>query len=45
MGTHWKCLIKALLISTNNICFCEEIRKTLYGGPSLTPAMVKINMF
>ena len=27
VGTHQKCLAEALLISTHNICFCEEIRK------------------
>ena len=28
VGTHQKCLSKALLMSTHNICFHGEIRKT-----------------
>ena len=31
MGTHWKGHITALLMSTHNIYFHGEIRKTLYG--------------
>ena len=26
-GTHKKCLIGAILMSTHNICFCEKMRK------------------
>ena len=34
MGTHYKHLAKALLMSTHNICFYEEIRKII---PELSP--------
>ena len=27
--THYKCLREVLLMSTHNICFCQEIRKLL----------------
>ena len=33
MSTHQKHLREALLTSTHNICFCEEIRKILSGWP------------
>ena len=33
MGTHKKRLVEALLMSTHNIDFCEEIKNILYGLP------------
>ena len=33
VGTHLMGLGKALLMSTHNICFCGEIRKTLVYTP------------
>ena len=40
MGTHYKRLTEALLMSTHNICFCGEIRKILCGYPLLSVAMI-----
>ena len=39
VGTHWKHLGEALLMSTHHICFCWEIRKILCGYPLLSVAM------
>ena len=33
-GTYKKCLIEAILKSTQNICFCGEVIEILFGYPS-----------
>ena len=40
VGTHLKYIVKALLMSTHNICFCAGIRKLLRGYPLLSGAML-----
>ena len=40
MGTHKQCLAGALLISTQNICFCGEIRKIFIRYLLLSRAMM-----
>ena len=39
VGTHYKHLAEALLMSTHNVCFCGEIRKILCGYSLLSVAM------
>ena len=41
VGTHYRRLDEALLMSTHNICFRWEIRKFLCGYPFLSVAMWK----
>ena len=45
VGTHQKRLAEALLMSTHNICFCQEIRKILCGYLLLSVAMWRLRNY
>ena len=41
VGTHWKRLGEALLISTHNLCFCGEIKHNIMWIPLLSVSYVE----